>query len=922
MKTPSPVLPQLSGSRRSPITVQDNHQPNIKMKTIDNYRMRRALALLAAGLALGGVLGTASGQNQLMYRMPLGSGGGVPAQAVQNNPVITSTNCTLSWYGMEGWYTILGATNMGGPWNPLSSVEATAYAWQATLPIPDTSNNYSFFQLSQANSYAGATACGGCHGAQYTPWKATPHAGAYNTLASIGENNNSECILCHTVGFNQPTGFTNATLTPNLEGVGCENCHGPAGWHRSGDHSMVVPALSIAPEICGSCHQGFNPQYNEYTNSPHYLVEPVVAYGSSGGVYYSNTAVVGGKTLYGYYVTTNSGGAFVTNASSGILNSTYVPGSFDPGEARQATCGICHSGATRMAMLSDYNYRQAGITNPLVLPAAADSAAWGPTCANCHDPHSLNPSPVFTDISNSMVAVQPHYLQLRNPTWSSNFYTMAPVADERADSSGNLYFMNTVFAGMYNPSINVCGQCHNTRGARWDGLAYGLISNNVPVTNLVIAPAYSYTYITNYNTYGQIIGILTNEYATGGTVTNTVISNIWVLTAGLTTNVTGFSRQPHLSPQYNMLIGILQPDYLNTTNGKTVYTNGLANNGMGIYATHAGIAARSPYNTNQCATCHVPSYSTAGGNVTGHTFALDPNGCALGGCHTSGAPDYPDYRIENTNLITSVVDLLNRWATNNAPAVMGANYSKYQVNSWEYTSPGTLGVPTLPGPSSADQLKLPAVIQQARFDVYMVSGDGSLGVHNPTFIPLLLKDAETKVLSQFVTAKFSATKTYAGVNGTITFTNLNPNVTACTWNFGDGVTTNTTAASVPHQYTAAGTYTVSLTATDPNGTETLTRNYYINIYVVPTPSFTYTVGPVTSTVTVSFTNTSANANYGTWSFYDSSGTVSSAHKLLGLAGTPSTVASFTYTNAGNYPVVLSASSPGGSAGVTNIIVVP
>jgi PKD repeat protein len=394
------------------------------------------------------------------------------------------------------------------------------------------------------------------------------------------------------------------------------------------------------------------------------------------------------------------------------------------------------------------------------------------------------------------------------------------------------------------------------------------------------------------------------------------------MTAGLTTAVTGFSRAPHLSPQYNMLIGILQPDYLNSTNGKTFYTNGILNNGIGIYATHSGLypVHGSTYNSNQCVTCHVPSYSTAAGNVSGHTFQMDPNGCALGGCHTTGWPDYRDYQIENTNLITSVVDLLNSWATSNGPALFGSRYNNYRQNAWEYTSPGSLGsTVTTKGPTTSDQLLLPTAIQQARFDVYMVFSDGSLGVHNPTFIPLLLKDAENKVLGQFVTAKFSAKATYAAPNANITFTNLNPNVTAATWYFGDGSSTNTTANTVLHAYANSGPYTVTLTATDSNGTQTLTRNNYINIYALPTPSFTYSIGAVTNTVTVTFTNTSPNANYGSWSFYDSSDTISSAHKLSATAGM---VVSFTYTNAANYPVVLSASSPGGSATITNTIVVP
>lgn len=906
--------------------------------------MRRALAILTAGVALGGIIGSASGQQPPMYRMAfgaaggIGSGGGVPAQALVGPLSINGSTCTLNWYGLQGWYTVQGSTNPGGPWNNLTSLEASGYGWGVTLPYPDTTNGYGFFQLNQNNSFAGSQACGGCHGAQYNTFTTTVHATAYNALVASGESGNAECIHCHTVGNTQPTGFTSAAATPNLEGVGCEDCHGAAGWHKNGNHSEILPVVSIDPQICGSCHNGHNPQYNEYTNSEHYLVEPEVAYGTSGGVYYTNTAIVNGKTLYGYYVTTNAQGAFLTNACSGIITSSFQPGSGpnDPGYGRQTSCGVCHSGADRMAMLNDYANRLVGITNPLVLPTSADAAAWGPTCADCHDPHGLNPSPILGTVTTilpngttntGMAVVATNWVQLRNPLWSSNFFTMASLSDERFDSMGNPYYLNTTFASMYNPSINVCGQCHNTRGARWDGRGYGLVTNSFATTNYVVSEGYTNTYETNYNSFGQVTGVTTIPEPTGGFVTNAVATNVLVVTTGLTTVTNGFSRQPHLSPQYNMLIGILQPDYLNSTNGSTFYTNSVLNNGIGIYATHSGIKNRSPYNTNQCATCHVPSYTAASGNVTGHTFNMDPNGCALGGCHTTGYPDYGSYQLETTNSITAVVDLLNRWSTNNAPAIFPTHYNTYQLNSWEYTSAGSLGTPGLPGPSTSDQLLLPTAIQQARFDVYMVSCDGSLGVHNPTFIPLLLKDAETKIFSQFVTAKFNASSISIGVNTAATFSQLNPNVTNAVWSFGDGspTVTTTTNATVKHTYTTAGAYSVTLTATDSNGnTETLTRNNYINVYALPLPYFTSTPGAFTTndTETVVFTAASTNATYAKWSLYDSSGYMATTNRLLGAAGSP---ISFTYTNTTGvnetFPVVMQASNPGGSVSVTNYITI-
>ena len=268
--------------------------------------------------------------------------------------------------------------------------------------------------------------------------------------------------------------------------------------------------------------------------------------------------------------------------------------------------------------------------------------------------------------------------------------------------------------------------------------------------------------------------------------------------------------------------------------------------------------------------------------------------------------------------------MLNRWSASNAPALFGANYSKYKLNSWEYTTPGSLASVTNSGPSAADQLKLPTAIQQARYDIYMVYGDGTFGHTIRRFTPLLISDAETKVLNQFQTALFNSSKTYGGTRCEDFVHNLNPAATSCIWNFGDGGTTNTaTSVGVSHTYTNAGAYTVTLTATDSNGTQTMQRNNYINIYALPTTA-SYTTNVVktwTHPATVLFTNTSVNANYGSWSIYNPTGPLASTNRIAGMASPPSIGQFFTFTNAGTYPVVFSASNPGGSVSTTNTITV-
>jgi PKD repeat protein len=587
-----------------------------------------------------------------------------------------------------------------------------------------------------------------------------------------------------------------------------------------------------------------------------------IKYGLTGGVYYPETINVGGTNLYGYYVTpvlTNGvpNGTLRTNRTTGIVHSlngpqppSVAPWLYDPGLDRAASCGICHSGPSRWAMLEDYENRLDGRTNALVFHTGKDNGSWGPTCAVCHDPHSAD-----------------NKFQLRNPTWSSNYYTMPTTTDKRTiistnfqgGKTTNIVFMGTTFASIYDPNVQVCGQCHNTRGARWDGRAYGLMTNGASIT------------------------------------------------VGLTTNITGHSRPPHHSPQYNILIGIAQPDYLNT-NALGVATN--------FTATHSGIAPRTIFNTNQCATCHMPAYKdpTTGENVTGHSYELNTKGCALGGCHTGGVPDIEGFQINTTNSISRLVDLLNQWATNKAPALLGAtDYNKHKQNSWEYTTPGALASLTNAGPAATNQVKLPDDILQARFNTYMVLHDGSMGVHNPKYIPFLLKNAEAKVLNQFNVARFTANTPSVFTNTLVNFTNLSVGVASCTWDFGDGGTSTSTAGMVQHAYASAGSYTVTLTVTDINGvTETMTRNNYIIAYVKPVPNFTATPSTGPAPLTVSFANLSTDAMYYRWTFMNPTSIPNSNEP---------TPPPFTYTNAGTYQIKLTAYNEAGNVSITNTVIV-
>jgi len=86
------------------------------------------------------------------------------------------------------------------------------------------------------------------------------------------------------------------------------------------------------------------------------------------------------------------------------------------------------------------------------------------------------------------------------------------------------------------------------------------------------------------------------------------------------------------------------------------------------------------------------------------------------------------------------------------------------------------------------------------------------------------------------TVAFSAASTNLCPGGTAVFTNTSvggtPGTTSYTWNFGDGSTS--TMTSGPYSYPSAGSYNITLFATNSTGCySSLTRPAYINVYDLP-----------------------------------------------------------------------------------------
>jgi len=122
-------------------------------------------------------------------------------------------------------------------------------------------------------------------------------------------------------------------------------------------------------------------------------------------------------------------------------------------------------------------------------------------------------------------------------------------------------------------------------------------------------------------------------------------------------------------------------------------------------------------------------------------------------------------------------------------------------------------------------------------------------------------------------ANFVGTPTSGAVPLTVTFTDSSTNTpTSWSWNFGDSSSVNATVKNPVHTYASAGTYTVSLTATNSAGSNTSTRTNYITVtsgVVTPVANFAGTPTTGTAPLSVFFTDLSTNNPTGwAWFFGD------------------------------------------------------
>lgn len=125
--------------------------------------------------------------------------------------------------------------------------------------------------IDVVTGYAGENFCHDCHGSLGLETEARMTHGVAFSRLSVEDQQNPDCIQCHSTGYGQPTGFRSFDLDPHLATIGCEACHGPAATHvreksiEAGvydadsalppDNPVDIPFTGDVPEeICLRCH--------------------------------------------------------------------------------------------------------------------------------------------------------------------------------------------------------------------------------------------------------------------------------------------------------------------------------------------------------------------------------------------------------------------------------------------------------------------------------------------------------------------------------------------------------------------------------------------------------------------------------------------------------------------------------------------
>lgn len=280
---------------------------------------------------------------------------------------------------------------------------------------------------------------------------------------------------------------------------------------------------------------------------------------------------------------------------------------------------------------------------------------------------------------------------------------------------------------------------------------------------------------------------------------------------------------------------------LSITPTVTPATCGAANGGISLAVT--GGAPPLTYSWNTVPVQTQPVITNQPGGVYTCTIA-DANGCTT--LFEDSIPQRPAAAISIAASATAVCE----GSAVTLTAIANGAVSNY---NWQPGNAAGAGITVTPAATTR----------------YVVTAQDAFGCR--------LSDAVVVAVIPMPVAAFSADVTIGCPDLPVTFTNQSQNADSWLWRFGDTVLSS--ARSPVHNYTAAGSYTVTLVAgTQGRCFDTLVKTALINVQPLPVARFTTLPGlnaPLElSEALFSFTNQSVNGAVYAWDFGD--GTVSTA----------------------------------------------
>ena len=312
-------------------------------------------------------------------------------------------------------------------------------------------------------------------------------------------------------------------------------------------------------------------------------------------------------------------------------------------------------------------------------------------CENCHGPaanHAASPDDP-TVVPRVELAAQ---VCGGCHSASHSTYTNPPTFEEWMTSGHAAVVPDTlsVMAGSTN-NIRSCGVCHSgsARLALLNGLdpAVTLTKDyNVPITCAVCHDPHQTNsfpvQLRNPPASTNYFALTSADTASVAAFTNKYNANTGINLCAQCHNDRGAAwtdtaRAPHLSGQYNFLLGSVGE----LLSGPATFNPG---NHAGLPSSAAYSISGTFYLTNQCTACHMQTDSRG---APDHSTMITSDEVCLN-CHITPPEILEDYYLTPaiSNNVITLITAMNRWAAMQTNSLLATN----GVVAWEYATPGGL----------------------------------------------------------------------------------------------------------------------------------------------------------------------------------------------------------------------------------------